>query len=123
MDSSERTANSASSKAPVASSNTDVPVIMAAIRKSRGTVGPGSMDAGTPMPLDVIDKRLKDFRIFYHGERPKTMLPQSREYYTHIMIEVTDDALQPHLERFQRPGFYQVVGLRVPDASFLFEPV
>jgi len=30
------------------------------------------------LPLDVIDKRLKDFRIFCHGERPKTMLPQSR---------------------------------------------
>jgi hypothetical protein len=82
------------------------------------------MDAGTPMPLDVIDKRLKDFRIFYHGERPKTMLPQSRgEYYTHIMIEVTDDDPQPRPDRFQRPGFYQVVGLRVPDAHFLFEPV
>jgi hypothetical protein len=81
------------------------------------------MDAGTPMPLDVIDKRLKDFRIFYHGERPKTMLPQSREYYAHIMIEVTDDDPQPRPDRFQRVGFYQVVGLRVPDAGFLFEPV
>jgi len=81
------------------------------------------MDAGTPMPLDVIDRRLKDFRIFYHGERPKTMLPQSREYYTHIMTEVIDDDLQPRPDRFQRPGFYQVVGLRVPDAGFLFEPV
>jgi hypothetical protein len=28
------------------------------------------------LPLDVIDKRLKDFRIFCHGERSKTMLPQ-----------------------------------------------
>ena len=33
------------------------------------------------MPLDVIDKRLKDFRVFDHGLRPKTMLPQSREYF------------------------------------------
>jgi hypothetical protein len=81
------------------------------------------MDAGTPMPLDVIDKRLKDFRIFYHGERPKTMLPQSREFYAHIMIEVIDDDPQPRPDRFQRVGFYQVVGLRVPDAGFLFEPV
>jgi hypothetical protein len=68
---------------------------MAAIRKSRGTVGPGSMDVGKNMPLDVVDKRLKDFRIFYHGERPKTMLPQSREHYTQIMIEVTDDDREP----------------------------
>jgi hypothetical protein len=75
------------------------------------------------MPLDVIDKRLKGFRVFRHGESPKTMLPQSRESYTHIIIEVTDHALQPHLERFQRPGFYQVVGLRVPDAGFLFDPL
>jgi hypothetical protein len=81
------------------------------------------MDAGTPMLLDIIDKRLKDFRIFCHGETPKTMLPQSRQYYTHIVIEVTDDDLKPHLERFPRAGFYQVVGLRVPDATFLFEPV
>jgi hypothetical protein len=48
------------------------------------------------------------------------MLPQSREYYTHIMIEVIDDDRQPRPERFPRPGFYQVVGLRVNDASFLF---
>jgi hypothetical protein len=51
------------------------------------------------------------------------MLPQSREYYTHIVIEVTDDDLHPSLERFPRPGFYQVVGLRVLDAGFLFEPI
>lgn len=93
---------------------------VATIYKSRGTVGPGSLDAGALMPLDVIDKRLKGFRVFYHGERPKTMLPQSREHYTHIMIQVTDDDLKPHLERFTQPGFYQVVGLRVPDAAFLF---
>ena len=47
------------------------------------------------LPLDVIDKRLKDFRIFCHGERPKTMLPQSREYYVHVMIEVTDSDVRP----------------------------
>ena len=51
------------------------------------------------------------------------MLPQSREYYTHIMIEVSDDDPQPRSYRFQRPGFYQVVDLPVPDAGFLFEPV
>jgi hypothetical protein len=32
------------------------------------------------------------------------MLPQSREHYIHVMIEVADDDLQPHLERFFRPG-------------------
>jgi hypothetical protein len=46
------------------------------------------------------DERLKDFRVFYHGERSKTMLPQSREHYTHIMIEVTDDDPQPGPHRF-----------------------
>jgi len=92
---------------------------MAIIFRSRGTVGPGSKDNGTPMPLEVIDKRLKAFRIFCHGEKPKTMLPQSREHYIHIMIEVTEDDFRPQLERFSRPGFYQVVGLRVPDAGFL----
>jgi hypothetical protein len=81
------------------------------------------MDAGTHMPLDVIDKRLKEFRVFYHGERPKTMLPQSREHYTHIMIEVIEEDLQPCLERFTRLGFYQVVGLRPRDAGFLFQTV
>jgi hypothetical protein len=74
------------------------------------------------MPLDVIDKRLKDFRIFRHGERPRTMFPLSLEEYVHVMIEVTDDDPQPRPERFTRPGFYRVVGLRVPDAGFLFEP-
>ncbi len=95
---------------------------MAIIFRSRGTVGPGSRDSGTPMPLDVIDKRLRGFRVFCHGQKPKTILPQSREYYTHIMIQVTEDDLQPQLERFSRLGFYQVVGLRVPDAGFLFAP-
>jgi hypothetical protein len=95
---------------------------MAIVWKFRGTVGPGSLGAGKSVPLDVIDKRLKGFRIFCHGERPKTMLPQSRAYYMHIVIEVTDDDVQPEFERFPRPGFYQVVGLRVPDAGFLFEP-
>jgi len=96
---------------------------MAIVWKSHGTLGPDSLGAGKAMPLDVIDKRLKDFRIFYHGERPKTMLPQSRRYYTHIIIEVIEEDLQPRPERFPRPGFYQVVGLRVPDAGFLFAPV
>jgi hypothetical protein len=95
---------------------------MAIIWKSHGTLGPGSLGAGKSMPLELIDKRLKDFRVFYHGERPKTMLPQSREYYTHIMIEVTEDDAQPRPHRFQREGVYQVVGLRVPDAGFLFKP-
>ena len=93
------------------------------IFRSRGTVGPGSLDAGTSMPLEVIDQRLKDFRVFCHRERPKTMLPQSREYYTHIMIEVINDDPEPRPDRFPRPGFYQVVGLRPRDAGFLFEPV
>jgi hypothetical protein len=51
------------------------------------------------------------------------MLPQSRVYYTHIMIEVTDDDRQRRPHRFQREGFYQVVGLCAPDAGFLFAPV
>jgi hypothetical protein len=93
---------------------------MAIIWQSRGTLGPGSLGSGKSMALEVIDKRLKDFRVFYHGERPKTMLPQSREHYAHIMIEVIEEDLRPDLERFTRPGFYQVVGLRVPDAWFLF---
>ena len=97
------------------------PRTVAIIWKSRGTIGPGALDTGTPMPLDVIDKRLKDFRIFGHGERPKTMLPQSREVDLHVMIEVLDEDPQPRPDRFQRPGFYQVVGLRACDAGFLFE--
>jgi len=44
------------------------------------------MDADKRMPLDVIDKRLKKFRIFCHAESPRTMLPQSREPYTHIIV-------------------------------------
>jgi hypothetical protein len=75
------------------------------------------------MPLGVIDKSLKAFRIFCHGEKPKTMLPQSREHYIHIMIQVTDDVSSRSLNGFPGPGFYQVVGLRVPDATFLFEPL
>jgi len=50
------------------------------------------------------------------------MLPHSREYFVHVMIEVVDDDPHPRPDRFTRPGFYQVVGLRGPDAGFLFEP-
>ena len=96
---------------------------MALVFRSRGTVGPGSTDAGQWMPLDIIDRRLKDFRIFCHGERPKTMLPQSREYFTHIVIDVTEDDSEPRPERFPRPGFYRVVGLRPRNAEFLFERI
>ncbi len=95
---------------------------MAIIWKSHGTAGPGSLGNGKSMPMDVVEKRLAGFRIFCHGAQPRTMLPQSREYYIHIMIEVTEDDLRAHVERFPHPGFYQVVGLRVPDAGFLFEP-
>ena len=95
---------------------------MAIVWKSRGTVGPGSLGSGTTLPLDIVDKRLKDFRIFCHGERPKTMLPQNREHFVHVMIEVTDDDPQPRPDRLPRPGFYQVVGLRACNAGFLFEP-
>ncbi len=49
------------------------------------------------------------------------MLPQSREYYTQNMIEVTDDDPEPCPDRFPRQGFYQIVGLRPRDADFLFK--
>jgi len=94
---------------------------VATIWKSTGTVGPDSTDAGTQMPLDVIDERLKDFRLFYHGKRPRTMLPRGRGYhYQHIVIEVTT-LDEPLPVRFPLVGFYQVVGLRVLNAGFLFE--
>jgi len=54
--------------------------------------------------------------------KTEMMLPHSREYFVHVMIEVVDDDPQPRPDRFTRPGFYQVVGLRGPDAGFLFEP-
>ena len=59
------------------------PPTVAIVWRSHGTVGPGSLGGGTSMPLSVIDQRLKAFRIFCHGEKPKTMLPQSREHYLH----------------------------------------
>jgi hypothetical protein len=95
---------------------------VAILWRSRGTIGPGSLGAAMSLPLDVIARRLEAFRIFCHGERPKTMLPQSREHYVHVMVEVTDDDPQPRPVRFPRPGFYQVVGLRACDAGPLFEP-
>src|SRR5215813_7288431 len=83
---------------------------MAIIWKSYGTVGPGSLGAGKSMPLSVVDKRLKDFRIFCHGERTKTMLPQSREHFTHIMVEVSDDDPEPRPERFLGQVFIKSLG-------------
>ena len=93
---------------------------VATIFKSRGTVGPGSTDAGTVIPLAVVDKRLARFQVSYHGAAPRAMWPQSG-YYEHVVIVVTelDDSRSG---RFPQRGFYQVVGLRVRDAGFLFQP-
>jgi hypothetical protein len=94
---------------------------MATIWKSKGTIGEGSTDSGTDIALDVIDERLREFKLFYQGENPGHILPQSH-YYEHIVLSVTDVA-EPHRpERLTRPGFYLVVGLRVNDAGFLLEP-
>lgn len=94
---------------------------MATIWKSKGTVGEGSTDGGTDMPLDVIDERLRNFKLFYQGESPRSILPQSR-YYEYTLLSVTDVAEPRRPERLSHPGFYQVIGLRVNDAGFLLEP-
>jgi len=94
---------------------------MATIWKSKGTVGEGSMDSGTDMPVNIVDERLRGFKLFYQGENPRPILPRS-DYYAHIVLSVTDVA-EPHRpERIARSGFYLVVGLQVKDADFLFEP-
>jgi len=46
------------------------------------------------------------------------MLPQHREYYVHLVVEVVDGDPQPPLTGFPAL-FYQVVGLRARDAGFL----
>jgi hypothetical protein len=38
------------------------------------------------------------------------MLPHSREYFVHVMIEVVDDDPQPRPGQSTRPGFYQWSG-------------
>jgi hypothetical protein len=94
---------------------------MATVWKSNGTIGhEDSTDRGTEMPLNIVEERLRDFKLFYQGESPKVMLPRTK-YFTHVVISVTDID-HPRPERFERPGFYQVVGLRLDDAAFLFEP-
>ena len=93
---------------------------MATIWKSRGTIGEGSTDGGTDMALDIVDERLHNFQLFYQGENPREILPHT-QYYTHIVISVSDID-HPRPKRFERPGFYQVVGLRVNRADFLFAP-
>jgi hypothetical protein len=93
---------------------------MATIWKSRGTVGEGSTDGGTDLPLDIIDERLLRFQLFYQGENPREILPQT-QHYSHIVISVTDiDGPRPG--RFDRLGFYLVVGLQATDSEFLFAP-
>ncbi len=52
---------------------------------SSASASSGGMAADS-VPLDVIDKRLKDFRIFRHGDRPKTLMPQSHEEHVHVMV-------------------------------------
>lgn len=93
---------------------------MATIWKSNGAIGEASTDNGTDMPLDIIDARLRGYELFYQGESPRAMLPRTT-YYTHIVVSVTD-VDHPRPSRFERQGFYQVVGLHVGKSDFLFEP-
>jgi hypothetical protein len=94
---------------------------MATIWKSCGTVGEDSTDAGTDIPLEIIDERLHAYRLFYQGENPRPMHPQTK-YYTHVVVEVSAAIAEPRSKRLGKPGYYQVVGLGMDDADFLFEP-
>ena len=91
---------------------------MATIWKSRGTGGPESTDAGTQMPLWLIDERLKGRQLAYLGEDLKPIDPAS-PYFLYIVIEVTS-ADEP-TDRFPKVGFYRIVGLHLEQASFLFQ--
>jgi hypothetical protein len=92
---------------------------MSVIWKSRGTVGPGSTDAGTyHLPLRLIDERLARYKVHFQGEEPKPIAPATT-YFNHVVVEVT--GLDEPTARFDRRGFYRVLGLHVEDAGFLFE--
>jgi hypothetical protein len=90
---------------------------MAVIYKSTGLAHGGATDHGKPMPLTIIEERLKDFRVVFRGIDPPHASPVTT-YWTHILIEVS--TLDPPTPRFKQPGFYEVVGLHPDDAGFLF---
>lgn len=73
------------------------------------------------MPLESIDERLRKFEAVYRGVNPPSISPRT-QYYTYVVVEVSDACDHPRTERFADPGFYLVAGLHVEDAQFLFEP-
>ena len=91
---------------------------MAVVWKSRGTVGPASTDVGVDLPLALIEERLIGYQVFFRGEVPRTIAPETT-HFEYVIVEVTlGDEPTPS---FVRSGYYLILGLHPDDAAFLFE--
>ena len=93
---------------------------MAVIWKSRGTLGAGSTDSGTCLPLALIEDRLFGVhKVLYRGEESRPIADPKPDF-EYVVVEVTGLDIQTPM--FDRRGFYLVLGLHADDAAFLVEP-
>ena len=91
---------------------------MATIYLSRGTVGPGSTDAGRPQALPLLDRRLRErgMRVHYLGRQPVPISPPGR-WLLYTVIEVGPE--DEPVGMFAHRGFYFIEGLNAEDSGFL----
>jgi len=71
------------------------------------------------MPLAAIAERLGKYELHYLGAESKPIEPTTT-YAEHIVIEVS--RVDTPFDRFDKPGYYHVLGLPARDAGFLFVP-
>jgi hypothetical protein len=92
---------------------------MATIWTTNGDIGPGSTGPGTDLPLELIDERLAKHKMIFLGEVPTRIAPHTI-YFTHVVVHVS--GIDELTARFDRPGYYRVLGLQADDAEFLTAP-
>jgi hypothetical protein len=92
---------------------------MAAIWMTNETVGAGSTGPAVDLALELIDERLAHYKVHFQGEDPKEIAPVT-PYYSHVVVEVS--GIDTPTARFDRQGFYRVLGLHAEDAGFLVAP-
>jgi hypothetical protein len=72
------------------------------------------------LPLALIEDRLLGLhKVLFRGDVPRELAPPTTDF-SYVVVEVT--GLDIPTAMFDRRGFYLVLGLRVDEADFLFEP-
>jgi hypothetical protein len=89
---------------------------MTTIWMTNGDIDSESTGPGTDLPLKLIDERLAKHKVLFLAEVPARIAPRT-PYFTHVVIHVS--GIDELTARFDRPGYYRVLGLQADDAGFL----